>query len=651
MGGTLYQLNTKQTNVLAALPDVGTTDLMSDINAYFQSIGQDPQVLGAVDASLVGAVLGVMTAASIADVGADCFDFASGTLLAKLMSPLVDAVITGPAEAALTKYFRWSAPNVTRIIDLLQGGFIDTNLAREGFELNSIAEPFIGPLIASGLANLDKAQLTESQLNDSEIFKSQLASTTTSLDLLKPDITLIASEARAARTKYLTYTRRLKRSQGTHALNQGYIDDALADSATVLDDVNATLKQLMALGVPEGQEINLPPQPQIPTNYTPIDVANLAFWARDLHIAIGRAWSEASLALSQSQKAELQVLKSKTYVIPPPAVKPSNPVIADPFSGLVYKSGGIDVIQLTTPASAKSGDIVTVSVDLLLNNNQTYFWDLTDNGTVVFTSANISNVTPQHLTQTGTFKMPNANASLVAELRIGPTFTPAVSTSPATITLTTTTPTGNKSTPGVQTTLSAASITLGQSITDQCTIWGLPAPPNPVPTGTIQFYWMLKGGAWTALGSPVSAPVATSISFTPSQAGTYYLKAVYSGDSNYNTNDSGATTEVLTVAPAPTGSGTPTSFTISGYWSVPHNQDLGLTIHVVGPANYHYKYIASYPGLANKTGDFTINALTGTANQAVTGVIPPNSGTLSVQLIDYTTGQVYQTLTQAVTVF
>jgi len=111
----------------------------------------------------------------------------------------------------------------------------------------------------------------------------------------------------------------------------------------------------------------------------------------------------------------------------------------------------------------------------------------------------------------------------------------------------------NKATPAVNTLLSETTITLGQSITDKATVTGL-GGSFPVPTGTVDFYVMKSGGSWNLFSTKTldATGKATSDSYTPMSAGTYYFKAVYSGDSNYLGAESDPATEVLVVNKAPT---------------------------------------------------------------------------------------------------
>ena len=97
------------------------------------------------------------------------------------------------------------------------------------------------------------------------------------------------------------------------------------------------------------------------------------------------------------------------------------------------------------------------------------------------------------------------------------------------------------------TALSNTTIALGGNVTDAATIT---TSTGPGATGTVDFQVSTDGGStWTDFGSAVAlvGGSATSISYTPATAGTYYFRAVYSGDSNYRNSQSGNTEESLTV--------------------------------------------------------------------------------------------------------
>ncbi len=106
-----------------------------------------------------------------------------------------------------------------------------------------------------------------------------------------------------------------------------------------------------------------------------------------------------------------------------------------------------------------------------------------------------------------------------------------------------------------RTVLSADSITYGMSITDVATVtasWG-----SVVPTGTVDFQVKIgESGAWnTYVGGndiPLVDGSAVSGAYTPATSGTYYFRAVYSGDSNFYCSQSRDGAEKLTVSPAST---------------------------------------------------------------------------------------------------
>ncbi len=90
-------------------------------------------------------------------------------------------------------------------------------------------------------------------------------------------------------------------------------------------------------------------------------------------------------------------------------------------------------------------------------------------------------------------------------------------------------------TPGVKTTLSDNTITLGDSVTDSVTVTGV---LGIVPTGTVDFKVSYGGGAfqtWTgSTGIALNGSgTATSPAYAPLAAGNYRFQAFYSGDSNY----------------------------------------------------------------------------------------------------------------------
>jgi hypothetical protein len=96
--------------------------------------------------------------------------------------------------------------------------------------------------------------------------------------------------------------------------------------------------------------------------------------------------------------------------------------------------------------------------------------------------------------------------------------------------------------------LSATTITLGGSVTDQVIVTGL-GGVFPYPSGTVTFY---VNGVIFDTKSLNSTGGATSDSYTPLAAGDYYFKAVYSGDSNYLGSESNPADEHLVVEKAGT---------------------------------------------------------------------------------------------------
>jgi Protein of unknown function (DUF3494). len=121
-----------------------------------------------------------------------------------------------------------------------------------------------------------------------------------------------------------------------------------------------------------------------------------------------------------------------------------------------------------------------------------------------------------------------------------------------------------KSASATATLLSATTITIGDNVTDAATVTGT----GVTPTGTVIFKVSSDGGAtFTAFGATKTldgSGKATSDSYTPTSAGTYYFQAVYSGDASYNGSQSGNTAEPLVIVnttstPPPTTTSTPAS--------------------------------------------------------------------------------------------
>jgi hypothetical protein len=117
------------------------------------------------------------------------------------------------------------------------------------------------------------------------------------------------------------------------------------------------------------------------------------------------------------------------------------------------------------------------------------------------------------------------------------------------------TDTSTKASPTISTSVSPASITIGGSATDTATLTG-----GNNPTGTVDFTVYSDSSCttsvFTSINRPVSSGSATSEPFLPGAVGTYYWKAVYSGDSNNNGVSGacgvGVSGETLTVNKAAT---------------------------------------------------------------------------------------------------
>ncbi len=111
--------------------------------------------------------------------------------------------------------------------------------------------------------------------------------------------------------------------------------------------------------------------------------------------------------------------------------------------------------------------------------------------------------------------------------------------------------------PIVRTTLSDTAITLGFVVSDNATVYGVDLGYS-APTGTMSFQALAPGSAvWLTYDTePVTASgsdaVASSVDFMPDAAGTWYFRAVYSGDANYSSGLSVNSSEPLVVLKGPT---------------------------------------------------------------------------------------------------
>jgi hypothetical protein len=106
---------------------------------------------------------------------------------------------------------------------------------------------------------------------------------------------------------------------------------------------------------------------------------------------------------------------------------------------------------------------------------------------------------------------------------------------------------------------SATSINYGDSDTLTATVTAS-LPGRPTPTGTVSFY-----DGTTLLGTGALSGSTVSYALDPLAVGTHTIKAVYSGDTNFDTTTSVTTTIIVTtVAPAFTLTGSPSSVSVTG---------------------------------------------------------------------------------------
>jgi len=135
-----------------------------------------------------------------------------------------------------------------------------------------------------------------------------------------------------------------------------------------------------------------------------------------------------------------------------------------------------------------------------------------------------------------------------------------------------------KGNPAVATSLNPTALNLGSSVTDSAIV-SAPASGCPKPTGTATFQVSIDGGAtWTTYSAnrTLKNGAATSASYIPTRAGTVYFRAVYSGDSNYNSAQSGDRAEPLKVNKGNlTITTTPSTYTLSPGGSLTARAALG----------------------------------------------------------------------------
>jgi hypothetical protein len=129
--------------------------------------------------------------------------------------------------------------------------------------------------------------------------------------------------------------------------------------------------------------------------------------------------------------------------------------------------------------------------------------------------------------------------------------------------------------------LSATTITIGDNITDTATVTGT----GVTPTGTVIFKVSPDGITFAAFGATKTlngSGHATSDSYTPALAGTYYFLAVYSGDANYNGSQSGNTAEPLVVNPLVPGKTASSTATLLSATTITVGDNITDTATVTG---------------------------------------------------------------------
>jgi len=158
-------------------------------------------------------------------------------------------------------------------------------------------------------------------------------------------------------------------------------------------------------------------------------------------------------------------------------------------------------------------------------------------------------------------------------------------------------------TPSITTSLNATNIFLSRSVYDTATVTGL-GGSYPAPTGSVQFQ-NNDTGSWVTFDTEsLIGGTATSAPFTPSHLGTFYFRAVYSGDGNYSSVTSNPSTEVLTVSFQ--------SFVVSGYvfnleggvlanWTIDLFSTTSLAATNMTNSQGYYSFAI------NQTGLYTIN--------------------------------------------
>lgn len=85
---------------------------------------------------------------SIADIGADFFDYAIGLLVAGMTQPLADAIITKPLQLFLTKGFRYDPPGWRMVQTMISDGLMDKDTLTEVLQESGIADKYFPPMLS-----------------------------------------------------------------------------------------------------------------------------------------------------------------------------------------------------------------------------------------------------------------------------------------------------------------------------------------------------------------------------------------------------------------------------------------------------------------------------------------------------------------------
>jgi len=187
----------------------------------------------------------------------------------------------------------------------------------------------------------------------------------------------------------------------------------------------------------------------------------------------------------------------------------------------------------------------------------------------------------------------------------------------------------------------------GNSVTDVATVTGL-GGGFPIPSGTVDFQVSTNGTTFIKFGDTktLSGGTANSNSYTPMAEGTYFFRAVYSGDTNYSSSQSpdmadrlivSSVTQVITASAGDDGSISPSGAITVSYGANPTftiNPNTGYHVASVLVDGSSVGAVTSYTFsnvTANHTivASFAINTYTITASDGANGSISP-SGVIKV---------------------